>query len=119
MKIDASRNIAAGANSSHCTVYVDRHIPAKFRKFLAVHEETEAEHMGKGYAQAHRIATAAERAAVERAGLDWKKYTEEIDGYLDRTEHEPDQTPRGAHVSSKVATGKAGGGHYRRRADRR
>ncbi len=115
MRIDHSRSIPSGANSSKDTVYIDRDIPqysprlkdrngrpANLWKYLTVHETTEAHAMGKGmpYLQAHQqIATPAERQAVERDGVNWNEYTKEMDGYLRHTERKKATPPKGLHVS--------------------
>lgn len=102
----------AGASKDGKTVYIDRRVPRKLAikrrggrgyvsvsldPFLAVHEETEfglmvSEKMP--YAQAHAIATQAEKKAVEKAGLDWDYYEKVCDGLLSHIEHEkPRQAP--------------------------
>lgn len=91
-KLDTSHDVVSGADSTKSgKVFVDRHIPKKFDKYLAVHEraESKAMSMGMSYRDAHvKVATPAERAAVRADGLSWKKYEEEINGYLSRIEHE-------------------------------
>ena len=112
--IDRTRDVVSGAVAAKRTVrgakrevYVDPHIPAKYDRFLAVHERAEASAMAKGmsYAKAHStVAVPAERKAVERAGLDWKKYSERIAGLLSHVEHERIcKAPRGVHVDPKKA----------------
>ena len=109
-KIDATHTVLSGANSTaDGTVVVDRNIPefsptlkdkdgnpANLHKYLAVHETVEADAMKRGmsYDDAHtKVATPAERAAVEADGVDWNAYTKEMDGYLDHIEHEPNTNP--------------------------
>jgi len=111
--IDRSHSVVSGAVAAKSgrgakrEVYVDSHIPAKYDRFLAVHERAEAAAMSKGmsYAKAHStVAVPAERKAVERAGLDWKKYSERIAGLLSHVEHERIcKAPRGVHVDPKKA----------------
>lgn len=89
-------------------VYVDPRIPAVFHRFLAIHELVERRAMidfGYDYNTAHtKFATPAERAAVEAAGLDWHKYTEEMDGYLSAIEHESvRETPPDPHIDPDEA----------------
>jgi hypothetical protein len=122
-KIDATHTVVSGANSTvDGTVVVDRNIPefsptlkdangnpANLHEFLAEHETVEAALMKTGmpYDQAHIRATAAERAKVEAAGVDWSAYTHEIDGYLDHVEHEPNTNPptEPLHVDPQAAIG--------------
>jgi hypothetical protein len=121
--IDATHTVRSGANSTtDGTVVVDNHIPqfspklkdaqgnpANLHDFLAEHETVEAQLMKEGvpYEQAHIRATAAERAKVEAAGVDWNAYTHEIDGYLDHVEHEPNSNPptQPLHVDPEAAIG--------------
>ena len=74
--INRTRDVVSGAVASKRShgakreVFVDPHIPAKYDRFLAVHERAEAAAMSKGmsYARAHStVAVPAERKAVERA----------------------------------------------------
>jgi hypothetical protein len=70
--------------------------PANLHKYLTIHEQVErtAMAMGAPYDAAHTDrATPAERAAVEADGVSWKAYTEEIDGYLAKIEHEDAWNP--------------------------
>jgi hypothetical protein len=109
-KIDATHTVISGANSTaDGTVVVDHNIPefsptlkdkdgnpANLHKYLAVHEAVEADAMKRGmsYDDAHtKVATPAERAAVEADGVDWNAYTKEMDGYLDHIEHEANTNP--------------------------
>ena len=111
--INRTRDVVSGAVASKRghgakrEVFVDPHIPAKYDRFLAVHERAEAAAMSKGmsYARAHStVAVPAERKAVERAGMDWKKYSERIAGLLSHVEHERVcKAPRGVHVDPKKA----------------
>ena len=55
-------------------VVVDPRVPPEYRPFLAVHETVEEALEAAGYNTAHKVATIAERTAVEAAGVDWKKY---------------------------------------------
>lgn len=111
-QIDNTHDVVSGAVASkdpNGPVYVDRHIPelspkltdktgqpANLHKYLAVHETNEREAMARGmsYADAHnKVATPAERAAVEADGVNWGEYTKEIDGYLDHVETEKEGNP--------------------------
>ena len=115
IEIDTSHDVRSGAVASKDRpdlVYIDRRIPTWMHAFLAVHEAVERramEEWGYPYLVAHeRFATPAERAAVEAAGIDWEHYTHEIDGYLDRIEHEDaPNPPPDPHVdiSSAVSSG--------------
>ena len=55
-------------------VVVDPRVPPEYRPFLAVHETVEEALEAAGYNTAHKVATIAERTAVEAAGIDWQKY---------------------------------------------
>jgi hypothetical protein len=123
-KIDATHTVLSGANSTaDGTVVVDHNIPefsptlkdaqgnpANLHKYLAVHETAEADAMKRGmsYDDAHtKVATPAERAAVEADGVDWNAYTKEMDGYLDHIEHEPNTNPPSGqmHIDPEDAIG--------------
>lgn len=118
-RIDRAHDVVSGAvaakrgSGSKREVFVDPKIPRKFDRFLAVHERAEATAMAKGmsYSKAHlTVAVPAERKAVKKAGLDWKKYSEEIAGHLSHVEHERIcRAPRSTHVSPKVAIKKSKG----------
>jgi Transglycosylase SLT domain len=65
--------------------------PADLHKYLTIHEIAEYKAMkdGETYEKAHHdIATPAEKKAVQADGVDWKKYTHVMDGYLKKTEEE-------------------------------
>ncbi|MDD5370965.1 MAG: hypothetical protein PHQ40_17940 [Anaerolineaceae bacterium] len=83
----------AGASNDGNRVYIDARVPPQYHKFLATHELTEHGLMeGPAklpYEQAHKIATAAERNAVEAAGIDWNEYERVMDGYIKASEQEP------------------------------
>jgi hypothetical protein len=99
---------AGASNTGHVT-NIDRRIPqhdprvldrsgqpADLWKYLNIHEQVEKAKMDEGvpYKEAHEnFATAAERAAVEADGVDWKKYTEVMDGFLKGVEHEHPANP--------------------------
>lgn len=123
MKINNRYDIRSGADSDNGNVYVDRRIPqyspkikdgrglpANLWKYLSIHETVEADAMKRGvsYDRAHsKIATPTEKKAVQADGVDWKKYTEEIDGYLDRIEKEKvtRPPPKDLHVDPDSAAG--------------
>jgi hypothetical protein len=109
-RIDGTHTVLSGANSElDGTVVVDHRIPQKFWKYLAIHETIEAKCMAEGmkYPQAHKVATAAERKAVEADRISWRHYTAEIDGYLAKIEHEKNSNPPTAklHVDPAKAIG--------------
>jgi hypothetical protein len=102
----------AGASQDGKTVYIDRRVPRKLAvkrkdgrgyisispdQFLATHETVEHRLMvysQMSYPKAHALATKAEKAAVEAAGINWDYYEKKIDGYLAHIEHEkPRQAP--------------------------
>ena len=88
-RINSQHTVRSGANSSvDGEVFIDHRIPKQFHKYLAIHERTEGENMKFGYPKAHKIATAAEKKAVEADGLNWNHYSKEIDGYLSHIENE-------------------------------
>ena len=120
MRIDNSHDVVSGADSDRSAIYIDRRIPqhskrlkdkngrpANLWKYLSVHETHEAKHMsrGVGYDQAHKIATAEERATVQRDGVSWPHYTQEINGYLSHIEHEKPKNPppNDQHVAPRKA----------------
>lgn len=124
--IDATHDVVSGANSAKAEggpVYIDRRIPefsptlkdkngqpANLWKYLALHEneEAQAEREGLSYAKAHSdVATPAERAAVEADGVNWDEYTKEIDGYLAHIEKEKPVNPPAEplHVDAEAAIG--------------
>lgn len=100
--------------------------PLNLWKYLTVHEAEEAKDMARWTTEfkekngreptkaetmeyyntvAHpKVATPAERAAVERDGGNWASYTHEMDGYLDHIEHEnPANPPPDQHVDPEKA----------------
>lgn len=121
--IDNSHDVKSGAVASknpNGPVYIDRRIPkfspvlkdrngrpALLWKYLTVHETEERKAMAGGmpYEEAHETkATPAERAAVQADGVDWGKYTHEMDGYLDHIEHEGVKNPPpNPHVDPNMA----------------
>lgn len=123
MKFDNRFDIVSGADSKGGVVYIDRRIPRfspKLRdkrgrsvdlwKYLGIHEENEDAAMRRGYSyiRAHdKVATPMERRLVEADGVDWKAYTKEIDGYLDRIEKEKvtRPPPKNLHVDPQKAVG--------------
>ncbi len=131
MKFDNRFDVVSGADSKGDVVYIDRHIPqfsrklkdktgrpANLWKYLGTHEEWEDAAMARGfsYDRAHgKVATPMERKAVEADGVDWKEYTHEIDGYLDKIEKEKvtRPPPHGLHVDPRQAIHdrSAQGGH--------
>ncbi len=76
----------AGYSRAGRTIYIDRHLPRTFRyrgrriridPFLILHEAVEIALLDKldlSYHDAHTISLLTERAAVEAAGIPWKKY---------------------------------------------
>lgn len=124
MKFDNRFDIVSGADSRGDVVYIDRRIPqyspklrdktgrpANLWKYLGIHEVYEDAAMQRGfsYERAHtKVATPTEKRAVEADGVDWKAYTHEIDGYLDRIEKEKvtRPPPAGLHVNPMTAIGR-------------
>lgn len=95
LKIDRSYDVPnlAGYSIDGNTMYVDRSLPRSFRSHsghvidvalhLAYHEITEKalmDRLGISYADAHALATAAEKAEVEKAGINWNEYQ----GFMDQ-----------------------------------
>ena len=103
----------SGANSSrdlNGPVYVDPSVPEELRGPVAVHETVEQTLMAQGvpYPASHEAATAAERRAVEAAGMDWRHYTAQWDGLLAHIEKTPvDRAtlPDDLHVDPEAAIG--------------
>ena len=83
-KIDTDYDIpyVAGYSKDGKTFYIDQHVPKSFkslelRKSLLRHESVEkaAEmNLKWGYKASHEMATKAERAVVQKAGIDWDSY---------------------------------------------
>lgn len=110
---DDSHDVAYGAGSNNVgdTVFYDddfyRDIqagkvlydgkPFDPRRFIDIHEIVEwilIVLFGLDYAKAHRLATLAERSAVEHAGLDWEKYSSSFQRDLTADEAEgPERMP--------------------------
>lgn len=117
VKVITTWHIPSGANSlKDGTVLVDCQIAKEFPEAvrpLVVHESKEAKAMAEGmpYLKAHTtVATPAEKAAVRAAGMDWKKYTDRIDGLLSKIEHirtnlPPPEVQRQMHVSFAASLG--------------
>jgi hypothetical protein len=94
----------AGYSTDGKIIYIDRHLPEKLtyhhqgrfreynpRHFLIDHESIEKaliDAFNWRYAHAHEIATAAERRAVLRAGLEWQPYQEAYRPFIKADEHE-------------------------------
>jgi hypothetical protein len=86
----------AGYSKDAKTIYIDRHLNTEFQgvdisKILRIHEVSEKALLDIGglkYQEAHHIATHLERMAVEKAGLDWRKYSKYLDPYIKRVHHE-------------------------------
>ena len=86
----------AGYSQDGKRVYFDRHFDTKFdgkdiTNFIRIHEVVEkflldTQHMK--YQQAHHYALHFERAAVEKAGINWNKYCDHIDPYIKKIGHE-------------------------------
>lgn len=105
--VDRTHDVPAFAGSSNDdgTVYIDKKVPHTLvidgkpidpAKYLAIHEQTEHELMtgqGLSYEDAHKQATAAEKAQVEADGIDWKSYEAHINGMLHTIENEPIKDP--------------------------
>jgi len=112
--VDRSHDVpyGAGASESFGKTYIDRRIPSKMRvggksfdpaEFLQIHEQVEHKLMlhGLTYEHAHHWATSEERAAVEAAGLSWKKYEKAMERYLDVTEAERDDSKMPSDLYTK------------------
>lgn len=82
----------SGYSKTGKTVYIDRHLKTEWEghdltQFLRIHEVSEKtlldlDHLT--YQQAHHIATHLERMAVEKAGINWRKYSKYLDPYIKR-----------------------------------
>lgn len=95
----------AGAADKGPKVFIDRRVPRKVKiddktvdvaKYLAVHERTEHGLMTARkmpYLDAHKIATKAEKKAVEADGVSWAEYEHVMDGFLAHIEHEHPKRP--------------------------
>jgi hypothetical protein len=86
----------AGYSLDGNTIYIDRHMPKSFKfrgrtietdRFLILHEEVEKtliDRLGLHYLHAHQIATRAEEAAVNSAGISWGAYDRFMQKYVKR-----------------------------------
>lgn len=97
-KLDRKHDIPylAGYSLDGKTIYIDRHMPRSFKlrgreiatdRFLILHEEVEKtlmDQLGLHYLHAHQIATRAEEAAVEAAGVDWNAYDRFMQKFVKR-----------------------------------
>ncbi len=125
MRIDNTHDVVSGADSDKEAIYIDKRIPqyspklkdksgrpANLWKYLSIHEIEEARLMadGMGYDPAHVRATTKERGAVQRDGVDWKRYSDEIDQYLKHIEREKEKNPPPAdqHVAPHRAIRRQG-----------
>jgi len=124
-KVDTSHDVRSGAVASkdpNGPVYIDPRIPelsptlrdgegnpANLHKYLTIHETAERKAMAEGmsYDDAHtKVATPAERAAVQADGVSWDGYTKEMDGFLSSIEHEKaENPPPNPHVDPESAIG--------------
>ena len=109
IKVDTRYHIPwmAGYNVDGDILYIDSRIPRVLRardgqvirlhEFLQLHELVEAQlehHLGYTYQKAHRIATNAEREAVEQAGIDWGEYSNLLKPYAELCRTTFTQVPR-------------------------
>ena len=90
----------AGSSTDGKTVYIDPAVPKTMtvkgvtfdpKPFLTIHESVEHDQMvekGSPYQTAHRVALEAEQAAVEKAGIDWKGYQEQMGKLAAETQRE-------------------------------
>ena len=86
----------AGYSKDGKTVYIDRHLKTTMNgvdliPFLRIHEIAEKtlldlDHLT--YQEAHHVATHLERIAVEKAGLNWDRYTKYLEPYIKRVYYE-------------------------------
>ena len=94
-----------GSDTAGVVIFFDRHLVAAIkagrvlykgqpfdpRPFIKIHEAVEGvliRIFGLDYPHAHLIATAAERHAVERAGLNWTAYSASFAKFIRADEHE-------------------------------
>ena len=85
--------IVSGAISSadpNGPIYVDPSVPPQLQRLVAIHEGIEdmLERMGVKNTQAHTVATQGEKMAVEKAGIDWKQYSDWWSDNLPRIEQQ-------------------------------
>lgn len=105
VKINRTYDVPYLAGSSKRTgeTYIDRRIPKTLTvkgktfdpsKYLAIHEQTEHGHMmdGDAYEVAHRKALKAERSMVERDGIKWSDYQEQMTRLAAKTQREKIRT---------------------------
>lgn len=80
----------AGYSADGHTLYMDKDVPEEYWPHIAVHEAVEKaleDDLGEDYFVAHQHALKYERAAVEKAGLEWNKYNAEINPLVKKDEH--------------------------------
>lgn len=85
----------AGSSLNHKTVYIDSKLPLKlpdgedYLPFLLIHEIVEKyliDVYGKKYEPAHLVASAMEKRAALKSGIDWKVYTDFFNKWAKRDE---------------------------------
>lgn len=84
--------LTGGSNVAGNTYYGDKQLPTSLRPFVMVHEHVEKalrSAMGMGYPEAHKLATAAEKLAVEHHGMNWGAYKNAVAGPVRKDENEP------------------------------
>lgn len=73
--------LTGGSSIDGRTYYVDPDVPQEYRKYVLWHERIEKvlrAVKSMSYDRSHRLATAAERAAVVADGKDWEAYKKAI-----------------------------------------
>ena len=111
MIVDRKHHIpyVAGYSKDAHIIYIDKRLPRHFKlahgglahpdQYLIIHETLEKaveDTLHMVYPKSHDLATLAERAAVEKDGINWKEYQDWFAGHYEhmRTEFEPGLVPR-------------------------
>lgn len=104
LKIVPMPTIANSSKLPGGPIYIDPRVPPNARQFLAVHEQLEKVLIARGFSpdEAHRIATQGERAAVERAGVNWNSYSNLINKVRPAIEAQRGKVPVPADVHISV-----------------
>jgi len=114
----------SGHSKNGLTVYIDRHFPTDWEgnditPFLKAHEVAEKAMMDLKQLtrpEIEYIANCVERMAVEKAGINYKKYSQHIQKYMKKIEHEQvnkapkdlDLTPYADEKTKNVLIGNMG-----------
>lgn len=85
-----------GTSFDRKRIYLDKHLPRTINgisitKYIIVHEKVESSLMDEfnlSYEDAHKIANALEKKAVEKDGISWKEYSDALTPYIKKDDKE-------------------------------